>query len=255
MPNNSFNLYMIIKQIKLGTALPLSSDMLAGGGRALALAPHPDDPEAVAVTLRKLMENCWELQWYIITSASSGVLDSFVGNEKYAKAAVREKEQRNAAENFGLPAANLHFLRLPEDLNGELADTTENKCLLHAALDNYQPQLVILPAADSNPTHRLVAEWFTEWANHQQSPVVAFYNEDPKTAVMRIDIVVPFDEALAEWKSTQCEFHQSQSARNQITRGQLFAERILAVNRLASENGNYAERFQVAYWPDVSDKK
>lgn len=249
MPNNFFNLYHFISQVEPGTARPLTSDMLAGGGRVLALAPHPDDPEAVAVTLRKLARIGWQQQWHIVTSGSSGVLDSYVGNNKLVKAATRECEQLNAAESFGLSTTEVKFLRLLEDTDGELADTPNNKLALHAALDNYQPQLVILPIADSNTTHCLVAEWFNEWANRQKSPVIAFYNEDPKTAAMRIDIIIPFDEALAEWKSKQCEFHQSQSNRNQLTRGILFSERILAVNRLAGEKCSYAERFQVAYWP------
>ena len=200
MSNDNNNLFDSIKQIEKGIALPLTKAMLTGGGRALVLAPHPDDPEAVAVTLRLLVECGWQQHWYIVTSASSGVLDSFVGNDKSTKAAAREVEQRNAAAHFGLPTENLLFLHLAEDTKGELDDTVENKHLLHEALDNYQPQLVILPIADTNPTHRLVAEWFMAWTNSQHRHIVAFFNEDPKTESMRIDIIVPFDEGLADWK-------------------------------------------------------
>ena len=224
--------------------------MLAGGGRALALAPHPDDPDAVAICLRLLAQCGWELHWHIVTSGWSGVLDDFVGKDRVAKGRIREEEQSESARRFGLPEDHLRFLRLTEDSAGELAETKDNRrCFTHA-LNECQPQLVMLPSPqDSNPTHRLVAHWFADWAGQYSTPCVAWYNEDPKTSGMRVDLLLPFDETLAAWKADLCDCHHSQTARNMVTRGQRLSDRILAVNRAAGSNGGYAERFQIECWP------
>jgi len=223
---------------------------LAGAGRVLALAPHPDDPDAVAVTLRMLTRGGWQVSWAIVTSGWSGVQDVFTGASPARKAEVREIEQAASARLFGLSDARLHFLRLFENTEGELAETEENHERFNASLRQFAPDLVLLPGgADSNSTHRLVYAWFRAWAAKWPHTVAALYNEDPKSLAFSPDLQVIFAEETARWKASLLECHRSQSMRNQATRGITFAERILAVNCACAglTEGMYAERFQVEF--------
>ncbi|MHB9133458.1 MAG: PIG-L deacetylase family protein [Armatimonadota bacterium] len=238
-----------------GECVTLPAEPLAGPGRALALSPHPDDPEAIAVTLRMLAEGDWTLHWGIVTGGWSGVQDDFAGPDKQAKAAVREEEQREAARRFGLPEERLTFLRLAESEDGELADTTWNHAQFDAYLSEVSPELVLLPyKEDTNATHRRVYAWFAAWAARQPFPIIALGNEDPKTTAFQPHLRILFDEALATWKADLLECHRSQSTRNQAVRHITFAQRILATNQADRDlpAGMYAERFRVERWSPES---
>lgn len=224
---------------------------LPGSGRALALAPHPDDPDAIAVTLRLLFQGGWDLTWAILTPAWSGVRDDFVGPSRELKIQAREAEQRVAARLFGLPESHLFFLKLTENSRGELAEEEGSRQRLLAFLNEKSPDLVLLPwREDTNASHRLTYRWFSEWAAQAGHPVVALGNEDPKTTAFRADFQVVFGEDTARWKASLLECHRSQSARNRATRGITFAERILSMNRACPDlaPGTYAERFHVETW-------
>ncbi len=230
---------------------------------ALALAPHPDDPDAIAVTLRLLADMGWEIHWAVVTSGWSGVSDDFEKGDRhifgiqenvsvplfplFTKGKIRQAEQRESARLFGLPEDRLRFLEAEETDDGELAPTPGNQRALNSLLDALQPDLVLLPhGRDSNPTHRLVYEWFAEWADAQVRPIMALGNEDPKTQDFEPNVEVLFGDEEARWKASLLECHRSQSARNQATRGITFAERILGTNR--RPDGTYSERFEARLW-------
>lgn len=228
---------------------------LPGAGRALALAPHPDDPDAIAVTLRLLFQGGWDLAWAILTPAWSGVRDDFVGPSRELKIQAREAEQRAAARLFGLPESHLFFLKLTENSRGELAEEEGNRERLFAFLNERFPDLVLLPwREDTNASHRLTYRWFSEWAAQAGHPVVALGNEDPKTTSFHPVFQVVFGEETARWKASLLECHRSQSARNLATRGITFAERILSMNRACPglSPGTMAERFQVETWNRIA---
>lgn len=230
-----------------GICLTLPECSLPGTGCALALSPHPDDPDAVAVTLRMLQQGGWDLYWAILTSGWSGVQDTLVGPDQSAKQHLREVEQSASARLFGLPTSHLFFLRLDENDRGELSPTAENRHRLFCSLEEFEPDLVLLPhGEDTNATHHLTYQWLTEWAGQARQNLVLLGNEDPKTQAFRLDLQVVFGETSATWKASLLECHRSQSLRNQATRGITFAQRILEVNRRAV--GEYAERFQVVVW-------
>ncbi len=234
-----------------GPCLTLPEAPLPGHGTALALAPHPDDPDAVAVTLRLLQQGGWALHWLVVSTGWSGVPDDLVGPDRGAKARLREAEERTAAARFGLPDDRLVFLRLAENDAGELDPGTANRNRLLAALDALAPGLVLLPhGADSNPDHRLVFAWFAAWQSSTSHSPLGLGNEDPKTQAFAPSLVVEFGEETAAWKARLLECHCSQSLRNQRSRGHTFAERILAVNRRGLPAGRYAERFACHRTPD-----
>lgn len=226
--------------------LTLPEAPLRGHGTALALAPHPDDPDAIAVTLRLLQQGGWALHWLVVATGWSGVPDDLVGPDREAKARLRETEERAAAARFGLPEGHLNFLRLKENDAGELEPSELNRRTLLAALAALAPDLVLLPhGADSNPDHQLVFAWLTACRYARSQLLLGLGNEDPKTQEFHPDLAVAFGAETAAWKAGLLECHRSQSLRNQRTRGHTFAQRILAVNRRGQPAGGYAERFAV----------
>lgn len=99
--------------------IPFQSLGLPEPLRVLVLAPHPDDSDAIGVTLRFLWENGNPLFVAVVTSGASGVEDTFCSPPTVeARARLREQEQRASCQFFGLPRAHLAFLRLEEDESG-----------------------------------------------------------------------------------------------------------------------------------------
>jgi len=219
--------------------------------RILFLAPHPDDFDSVAVTLKRFFDNGNDLRLVVLTGGAAGVLDSFVtppSDER--KAGVREEEQKNALRFFGLPPASVSFPRLPVAGDGELLVDDDCRRSVAATLRDVGPDVVFVPhREDTNHGHRRACTLFREIASTTTKPLLALYHKDPKTTRIRIDVYTPFGHAEAEWKREMLRFHQSQHTRNLQTRGAGFDDRILRVNEtLATELGvadGFAEGFQL----------
>ena len=94
----------------------------------------------------------------------------------------------------------------------------------------------------------------------RKKPVVALYNEDPKTTKIRKDLFVLFGEEGAGWKGDLLRAHDSQQERNIRVRGTGFDERILQMNRRSHKeipraaaagvsepfgSASYAEAFEI----------
>jgi LmbE family N-acetylglucosaminyl deacetylase len=208
-------------------------------GRWLVLAPHPDDFDVVAVTMRHLAKQGVEIAVEVLSGGASGVEDAFVTGWE-AKTAAREAEQRDSCAQFGLPAGKLRFHRLPEDAVGHMQDSVENQALVHQLLDDHSPGGVILPHGnDSNADHRRTFRWFQQWRDTQQHPPLALLVRDPKNLGMRVDLITAYDEEDAAWKAALLRCHRSQQERNLRSRGIGFDERILASDRAAAEPFGY----------------
>ena len=100
-------------------------------GRVLVLAPHPDDPESVAITCRLLAQSGCEI-WYAVVSLSpAGVEDEYARkwdfggslSLKEIKGRIRRREQIRSAEMFGLSSNRIAFLGIAEERN---LDSHEN---------------------------------------------------------------------------------------------------------------------------------
>ncbi|MBN1676240.1 MAG: PIG-L family deacetylase [Kiritimatiellae bacterium] len=223
------------------------------GQRLLVLGPHPDDFDAVGVTLRLFQENGNRIELGVVRTGS-GVEDGYGPVPTLeAKAALREQEQRRSCRFFGLPDEHLTVLRLEEDDEAQPLDTPANAARLSAFVLEKRPDFVFLPhGRDTNAGHRRMAAMFARIAAGAGYPIVGFFNRDPKTVAIRTDAYTPFDSGRAEWKARLLRFHDSQHQRNLHTRGHGFDERLLAENRrIAAELGldaEYAEAFQLEFF-------
>jgi LmbE family N-acetylglucosaminyl deacetylase len=235
-------------------------------GKVLVLGPHPDDPESIAITCRLLRHVGCDI-WYTIASLSpSGVEDEYIQrwqNNSFSslqekKNEIRRREQTRATEMFGLTPDRLTFLGINED---KRLDSPANVFRIRDHLESMAPDIVILPIGrDPNQTHVWVYQAFRECARDlalkKGEPVIALYNQDPKTVEIREDLFVLFGEEGADWKRTLLRTHDSQQQRNIHCRGMGFDERILRMNHLsyrrlqeilspADGSARYAEVFEI----------
>jgi len=248
------------KEVSLRKArLPLS-------GKVLVLGPHPDDPESVAITCRLLRHSGCDISYAIASLSPSGVEDEFAQRKRNRgftsllekKCTIRRKEQTQSAEMFGLIPDRLAFLGIEEDKE---LDSPKNLTRIRDHLESVEPDIVIMPIGkDSNQTHAWVYQAFRKCAKEvtlkTEKPIVALYNEDPKTIEIRKDLFVLFDEKGAVWKRALLKIHDSQQERNIRSRGMGFDERILGMNHLSwthlvetstpvAPSANYAEVFEI----------
>ena len=216
------------------------------------LAPHPDDFDAIGVTLRHLHRQGHNLHLAVLTTGVNGIEDGWNGlHDDRAKAAAREAEQRASCEFFGLPLERLHFLRLWQKQESESSADCDARSLvcLRDYLHARRPDMVFLPHGnDSNRTHRRTYESFRQIAIDDRLSLLACLNLDAKTRDMRADMLTFFNEEEAAWKAQLLRFHRSQQERNLASRGYGFDERVLRVNRDAAKAGGhlpYAEVFEL----------
>jgi LmbE family N-acetylglucosaminyl deacetylase len=215
--------------------------------KVLVMAPHPDDFDAIGLSLRHLHGQGHSLHVAVVTGGASGVEDGFGGaRDIRAKVELREAEQRESCAFFGLSPERLHFLRLWEGAASESEDAER----LLGWMAARPADLVFMPHGnDSNRTHRRTYEAVCAAAAELGWQAWACLNRDAKTLGMRADLYFEFGEEDAAWKAELLRFHRSQQERNLHTRGAGFDERVLAVNREAArEVGTrlpYAEVFEV----------
>ncbi|MBK1826904.1 PIG-L deacetylase family protein [Haloferula rosea] len=217
--------------------------------RCLVLAPHPDDLDVVAVTLRRLQEAGAEVFLEVLTSGASGVEDDFADGWE-AKTEAREAEQLASCHLFGLAVERVRFHRLDEDEEGHMRADESNESRVRAILDRVDADTVVLPhGCDSNADHRRTFQFFDAWARERGGSTLALLVKDPKTLGMRVDLVTAFSDEEAAWKGGMLRCHESQQTRNLRSRGYGLDERILRTNRdIAREAGldaGYAEAFEV----------
>lgn len=215
----------------------------------VVLAPHPDDFDAIGVTLRFFHQRGDTIHLAVLTSGASGVEDGFSGAlTTEEKAALREAEQTASCKFFGLPPERLTFLRLPPDEKGNPRMDTKNHACIRDYLLQHRPDLVFMPHwNDSNVTHQRTYALFRAVALAENLQLWAVLNQDAKTVAMRTDLYMPFDNDDAAWKAELLRLHRSQHQRNLNTRGQGFDERVLAVSRSSGLDLKvaYAEIFEL----------
>ncbi|MFA5028045.1 MAG: PIG-L family deacetylase [Candidatus Methylomirabilota bacterium] len=222
--------------------------------RVAVLAPHPDDFDAIGITLRVLCENGNPIEVAVLTSGASGVDADFAAQLTTAgKAAVREQEQRASCRFFGLTPERVAFLRLAEDAAGHPEISAANLARLREYWEAHPPDLVCMPHGnDTNIGHQRAYRMVRQVATAGERPLGLLLNRDPKTIAMRHDVYTEFDDREAAWKGELLRFHQTQHQRNLRTRGYGFDERILRNNRetaaAAGRGAAYAEVFELEWY-------
>jgi len=231
---------------------PIDSIGFSPALRVLVLAPHPDDFDAIAITLRYLQENGNQIHLAVLSGGSKGVQDSYAKPPPNwrQKAKLREQEQLSSCGFFGLPPSRISFLRLPDAADGELAQDTSSETRVRNQIDETAPDVVFLPCGnDSNSGHQRAYDMARKAIRDLGKTLLALYNKDAKSLGFQTDLYAGFSETQANWKRTLLRFHDTQQVRNIETRGLGFDDRILNFNRnLANELGlevPYAETFRV----------
>ena len=214
--------------------------------KVLVLAPHPDDFDAIGVTLKIFRDNGNHIELAVISGAESGVEDSFCENHPgMSKAEIREQEQLASCKFFGLAESQVSFLHLQEE-DGDPIESEENLEIIKKYINKLNPDIVFMPHwNDTNAGHQRTYSMFKKVAGD----VKIYLNRDPKTIEMRQDIYTLFDEEDARWKAELLRCHKSQHQRNLNSRGHGFDERVLQVNRQIAKESDcaalYAEVFEI----------
>ncbi len=227
--------------------------LIPGDLRVLVVGPHPDDFDAIGVTMRFLAENGNPMHVAVI-STSSGVDDDYrPGLSKDDKEQLREREQRNSARYFGLSEHKLSFLSMAKDDQDQLLDNAENYHALLGVVTDRLPDLIFLPHGnDTNNGHRVTCELVRQVAVRCGRPIVLFLNRDAKTVRMRTDLYMPFGQQMGVWKAELLRFHDTQQQRNLVSRGHGFDERVLTLNaQIAAElklDAPFAEAFELEFY-------
>ena len=226
--------------------------------RLSVLAPHPDDFDAIGITMHYFQKNGNDIDLAVLTSGASGVEHGFGGAfTAESKALLRENEQRRSCRFFGLPENRLNFLRMLEDEQGHPTDSPENLQAMRSYLLEKMPKIVFLPHGnDSNLGHQRTYAFLRKILQEEKLCLIAFLNRDPKTIAMRPDLYAPFNAEESAWKGELLRFHQSQHQRNLNSRGHGFDERILRMNRLIAVELNsgafFAEVFELEFFDSPS---
>ena len=237
--------------ITCNSPLPIESLNIPKEHSILVLAPHPDDFDAIGVTMRFFRVNGNPLYVMVATSGARGVEDSFCSPTTLeVKSKIREQEQIASCHFFGLPATHLTFIRLEEDNTGQLLENQANVLRVKQHVLKKRPAVVLLPHwHDTNLTHQRVYSMFHKVALEAAYPLAAFLNRDPKTIQMRCDLYLGYTETAAAWKGELLRFHLSQHLRNLNKRGYGMDERILKVDQHSAEacstGSPYAEIFEI----------
>jgi LmbE family N-acetylglucosaminyl deacetylase len=226
----------------------LRARIIPAAARLLVVAPHPDDFDAIGITLKLLATQGHPLQ-AIVSQTGSGVEASYrPGLTLAGMARLREQEQRNSARFFGLPDDGLTFVQWHNDAEEQPLDNPDNLATMDLLIRQAAPDLLFLPHGnDSNGGHRAIFSLVQQAVSRFPQPPALLLIRDPKTIAMTVDFYVAFGEAEAAWKGELLRFHDTQHQRNLNSRGRGFDARILDFNRQVAQELALAEPYAEAF--------
>ena len=120
---------MLNSLLSLPRPLLLDDCPLPGGLRIAVLGPHPDDFDAIAVTLRLFRDAGNRISVAVLSGGASGVEDGYCElptDER--KVELRRLEQRASCGMFGLPDDALEFLPLSSSSTWHRSGQTSSSC-------------------------------------------------------------------------------------------------------------------------------
>lgn len=218
------------------------------GLKVLVLAPHPDDFDAIGVTLKFLEEQGQDI-YAAVCVTGSGIDEAYgAGMSLEDKRQLRIKEQSESARFFGLREDHLLFLHVNNEADDQLADDNQNRQTLTDLINRIKPDLIFSPHGnDTNRAHRTMFLMVSEIASKTAWPLALMLNRDAKTLDMRTDFFLAFDDKQAAWKGRLLRFHDSQHQRNLKTRGYGFDERVLRLNQEIAKELKLSQPYAAAY--------
>ena len=198
----------------------------------LVTAPHPDDFDAIGVTLRYLADQGHDLH-VLVAETGSGIDKVYgAGMTLVDRTRLRVMEQTGSFRFFGLPKERYRFLALANADDDQVADTAENRKVLEELVREIRPDMLFMPHGnDTNRAHRAIYAMMKTIAASVEWPVAMMMNSDVKTVEMKKDFYLAFDDRQAQWKSRLLRYHDSQHQRNLRDRGYGFDDRVLGLNR------------------------
>jgi LmbE family N-acetylglucosaminyl deacetylase len=230
--------------------MPFSDFVVNDGVKIAVMAPHPDDFDAIGVTLKRIARAGALINLAVLTGGASGVEDSFGSFTCDAdKARLRESEQLDSCRLFGLQEQTVTFLRLQEDAEGTPLDCSDNYKIIFDYLSQLVPDIIFMPHNnDTNAGHQVCFKLVKNVIDKLALKVPLMLNMDPKTVEMQPDYYSGFDNGEADWKGALLRCHKSQHQRNLNTRQHGFDFRILEFNRQCAAKfelpATFAELFE-----------
>ena len=111
----------------------------------LVTAPHPDDFDAIGVTLRYLADQGHELH-VLVAETGSGIDKVYgAGMTQAERTRLRVMEQTGSFRYFGLPEGSYRFLALDNAEDDQVADTAGNRQILEKIVTCCSCRMATIP--------------------------------------------------------------------------------------------------------------
>lgn len=233
-----------------GTPVDLRTIQWRQKYRLLVTAPHPDDFDAISITLRCLVEAGHEL-YAVVAQTGSGIDKVYgAGMTQQDRIQLRNSEQQASFAFFGLPEDHYRILALENALDDQVDYTDNNIQVLETFVQEIKPDILFMPHGnDTNRAHRDMCRMMRGIAKRMVWPITLMLNSDVKTVDMRKDYYIAFGKDEAAWKGHLLRHHDSQHQRNLRDREHGFDDRVLMLNGRTAQGLNiaqpYAESFEI----------
>ena len=222
--------------------------------KLLVTAPHPDDFDAISVTLKQMLQAGHEL-YAVIAETGSGIDKVYgAGMTQQDRTQLRNREQRASLAFFGLPESSYQILALENAPDDQVAYTRQNIQTLEKIVRDIHPDMLFMPHGnDTNRAHRDMYRMMHDIAKRVEWPIALMLNSDVKTVDMRKDYFVAFEKDEASWKAELLRHHDSQHQRNLRDRGYGFDDRVLMLNERTARGLELAQPYAASFEIEICD--
>lgn len=210
----------------------------------LVTAPHPDDFDAISVTLRYMVSQGHTL--YALVAETGSGIDKVYGAQMDApmRRTHRNREQISSFRYFGLSAEKYRICGLENADDDQVADTPANRAFLAEQIQLIHPDMLFMPHGnDTNRAHRAMYAMAHAITDSLTWPIALMLNSDVKTVDMKKDFYLGFGVRDAIWKAGLLRCHDSQHQRNLRDRGYGFDARVLMLNKRTAMSLALAEPY------------
>jgi LmbE family N-acetylglucosaminyl deacetylase len=212
----------------------MPDDKLPTPERVLVVAAHPDDIEfGAAGTIARWVREGAAVRFLLVTRGDKGSDDP--ATDVAALAAMREREQREAAAEIGVEGVD--FLEEPD---GQVLPTLQLRERITHAIRAFRPEIVMT----HDPTVLFVNN---EWVNHPDHRAVGYATVDAvfPTARDPLNFREHLDAGLGAWKVAELFLWSTNEANQLVDIGDTVELKIAALAKHASQFRHFDE---IARW-------